>query len=269
MQATHKNDPNHPVILNLAGYPNSNVRNRRSGWHYPIVPNSGELPADVYSFDMYPLIYEKGGFTVAQWVDQIDRLDRYTFGLVPWYTFVEGGIQPCPDPPVCTGGHGPSAAQVTSEAWLAVIHGIKGISWWGPLAYIDVERKAAMGAFTSRINNLKDVILSTTTRTVSSDQISPHSRVDVMVRENAATIYVFAARLSDIGEENDPTIFAQLTISGLGDAVASVYGDGRTVPVATGTLTDRFAPFDVHIYEIPKLRPRPAPPRNLSVTEIK
>ena len=78
LQATHANDPNHPVLLNVAGYPNSNTRNRRSGWYYPLVPNSAEMPADVYSFDMYPLIYRKGGFTIAQWVDQIDRVNRYT-----------------------------------------------------------------------------------------------------------------------------------------------------------------------------------------------
>ena len=260
LQATHANDGNHPVILNLAGYPNSNVRNRRAGWHYPIVPGSAELPADVYSFDMYPFIYQTGGYTVAQWVDQIDRVNRYTYGLTPWFVFVEGGIQPCNDPPVCTNGYGPNAAQVRMEAWLAVIHGVRGISWWGPLAYSDLAHQQSMAKFMSEISSLKDAVMSSTTRTVTSDQTAAHARVDAMVRESNGKAYIFAARLSDVGEDNDPSITANLTVSGFGSPVATVYGESRTVSVVKGVITDVFAPSSVHIYEISA----PAAPSNLT-----
>jgi hypothetical protein len=251
LQSTHANDPNHPVLLNVAGYPNSNTRNRRSGWYYPLVPNSAELPADVYSFDMYPLIYPNGGFTVAQWVDQIERVRRYTYDLTPWYVFVEAGIQPCSDPPACAKGHGPTAAQVTMESWLAVIHGVKGISWWGPLAYIDEAHYRAMAAFLARISELKDVVLSDTARKVVSDRSVPHARVDATVRDDGKSVHVFAARLSELGEDGDPAIAARLSVSGLGSSSAEVVGESRTVPVINGTFTDTFLPFAVHIYRIP------------------
>ena len=235
-------------MLNLAGYPNSNVRNRRSGWHYPIVPNSAEMVADVYSSDMYPLIYQTQGFTVAQWVDQIERVKRYTYDLTPWYVFVEGGIQPCSDPPVCTGGHGPTPAQVTMEAWLAVIHAVKGISWWGPLAYIDSSHRQAMTDFATTVSSLKDAILSSSGPIVKSDRTEPHARVDVTGRSYGGNLYIFATRLSDVGEDSDPAIAANFTISGFGSGTATVYGENRTVPVVNGVLTDIFEPSAVHIY---------------------
>lgn len=251
LQVTHTNDANHPVLLNVAGYPNSNTRNRRAGWYYPLVPNNAEMPADVYSFDMYPLIYQKGGFTIAQWVDQIDRVRQYTYDLTPWYVFVEAGIQPCSDPPACTKGHGPTAAQVTMESWLAVIHGVKGISWWGPLAYIDDAHYRAMAAFLAKISALKDVVLSDTTRKVVSDRYVPHARVDATVRDDGRSVYVFAARLSELGEEGDPPITARLSVSGLGSSSAEVLGENRSVPVVNGALSDTFMPLAVHIYRIP------------------
>jgi hypothetical protein len=252
LQATHANDPNHPVLLNVAGYPGSNTRNRRAGWYYPLVPNSAEMPADVYSFDMYPLIYQKGGFTIAQWVDQIDRVQRYTYGLTPWYVFVEAGIQPCSDAPVCTKGHGPTAAQVTMEAWLAVIHGVKGISWWGPLAYIDDAHYRAMAGFLTRVSELKDLVLSETTRKVVCDRNLPHARVDAMVRDDGRSVYIFTARLSELGEESDPPITATLSVSELGSSSAEVLGENRSVPVVNGALSDTFMPLAVHIYRIPE-----------------
>ncbi len=267
MEATHQNDAHHPVMLNLAGYPASNVRNRRSGWHYPIVPNSRPLVADVFAFDMYPLIYQaRGLWNVTQWVEQLGRLRRYTYDLVPWYTFIEGGIQPCPNPPVCTGGYGPTPAQVNMEAWLAVIHGMKGISWWGPLAYIDTPRREVMARFAATATALKDVILSETARTVSSANTAARNRVDAMVKEDAHSIYVFAARLSDIGEQFDPPVTALLTVSDLGTTQAEVYGENRTVPVVNGLIADQFAACGVHIYRIPRpSSAAPAPPSNLTV----
>jgi hypothetical protein len=137
------------------------------------------------------------------------------------------------------------------EAWLAVIHGVRGISWWGPLAYIDSAHQKAMAKFMSEISSLKDVVMSSTTRTVTSDQTATHARVDAMARESNGNVYIFSARLSDVGEDSDPAITADLTISGLGSTSANVYGESRTVSVANGVLTDVFAPSSVHIYEIP------------------
>jgi hypothetical protein len=265
-QATHNNDPNHPVITNLAGYPFSNINDRRNGWHYPIVANSSELISDVYSADMYPYIYQSSGWTVAQWLAGIDKQQAYTYNLVPWFTFVEAGIQPCSNPPTCAGGAGPTPAQLTMEAWLAVIHGVKGISWWGSdLTYSDSAHLAAMAAFATRASQLTSVILGTSGRTVTSNCTTDHNRVDAAVRESGGYVYVLAARLTDVGEQSDPAINAQFNVSGVGSGSASVVGENRSVAVSGGVLADSFSTYGVHIYQIPAGNSQPAPPTGLAV----
>jgi hypothetical protein len=60
------------------------------------------------------------------------------------------------------------------------------------------------------------------------------------------------------------TLSAQLTVAGIADATANVLNESRTVAVSSGgVIADAFAPWDVHIYQIPKTSP--AAPRGLAV----
>jgi hypothetical protein len=249
-QATHNNDGNHPVITNYAGYPFSFINNRRNGWYYPIIPNSTELPSDVNAFDMYPCIYQVDGWTITQLVSMFDEADRCTYGLVPWIAIIEAGV--CSENHDCA-GYGPTAAQVKMESWQAVIHGIKGISWWGPGGWTDQDSAhwAVLAQFVTDIKHFKDVILSTTSRTVTCNRTTQHNRVDVMVKEDNDSVYIFAARLSDIGEDSDPPINTQLSVSGItGYHEVTVYNESRTLPSMDGVFTDTFNPSEVHVYQI-------------------
>jgi len=252
IEATHANDGNHPVITNLAGYSFNILSDRQHGWYFPVVPADDDLPTDVYSFDMYPLIYQKKlGSTVSQLLQNIDRVQRYTYGMVPLMAFIEAGkcVQPS-----CA-GIGPIGAQVYMEAWLAVIHGVKGIFWWGPSGWTveDGAHWKAVARFKMDIDQLKDVILSPVSRSVTSDRSVPHTRVDATVREDTSCMYVFAARLTDAGE-NDSDLVTHLTVSGVKNGVARVLNEGRTVPVRRGVIEDVFAPAAVHLYCISKER---------------
>ena len=256
--AIHSIDPNHPQALNLYGY--DPLGTRRKGFLYP------NLVSDVYAFDFYPMIY---GRTFANWLSAMDQWQQYNFGLTPWFTFIEAGVQPCKDPPACSGGRGPTAAQLRMEAWLAVIHGIKGLSWWGPetgmYTYIAADHKAEMANFVSQIGRLKDLVLSAPpARTMASDSGRPGNRVDTMIREDANNIWVFAARVTELGETD--TLMTQFTVSSLaGVAAVKVFDEGRTVTAANGVFSDSFAPNAVHIYSIPKMA-GPAAPQGLQVT---
>jgi hypothetical protein len=251
IQETHANDGNHPVITNLSGYPFNIVSDRHRGWYFPIVPSDDDLPTDVYSFDMYPLIYQKQGYTVAQLVQHFDRVQRYTYGLVPLMAFIEAGK--CGE--LRCAGIGPSGAQVYMEAWLAVIHGVKGVFWWGPSPWTveDEGHWKAVAQFKKDVDQLKDVVLSPTDRVVASDRTAPHTRVDAAAREDSACVYVFAARLTESGD-SDPDLVTHLTVSGVKDGVARVLNERRTVPVRNGVIEDVFAPAAVHLYCIPKAR---------------
>jgi hypothetical protein len=149
------------------------------------------------------------------------------------------------------------------EAWLAVIHGLKGIQWWGPAGWTteSTGQWAAMARFKTLVSAFQNVILSPTTLKVNSNQTVPHSRVDATVRDDANNIYVFAARLSDVGESSDPTITATLTVSGADySGPAIVATENRTAQVSSGAVTDTFAPSAVHIYCFPKNPSSPLAP---------
>jgi hypothetical protein len=260
MNVAHSNDSLHPVWLNLYGY---NVGfTRAKQFFYP------NLAAEVYAFDVYPFItksvcpswHQTTGTstypcTMNNWVNLLDQFQAYNYGLTPWMTFIEAGIQPCSNPPVCTGGKGPSTAQMKMEAWLAVIHGMKGISWWGPegsFTYVDSAHHAQMATFVDQIGRLKDVVLSAVpSRSLSHNSTTAGNRVDAMVREDGQNVWVFAARVTEATETS--TLTTQFTVSGLaGSASVSVFDEGRNLKAVNGVYTDTFAPDAVHIYQIEK-----------------
>ena len=271
--ATHANDPNHPVTINNGGYPYDVIGDRQKGYYYPIVPFSQEVVADIDAFDMYPFIYSPNptpppsDWYVSELVSSFDACSKgYTYGLIPCMAFIEGGtcsVGGC-------NGNGPTAAQSTMEAWLAVIHGFKGIAWWGPSGWTTQSSAqwAALASFKTLVSAFQNTILSPATLTVTSNQTVPHSRVDATVRADTSTIYVFAARLSDVGESSDPTISATLTVSGSTyTGLASVAAEGgRSISVTSGAITDSFAPSAVHIYCFPKNSSTPLPPPPCPVT---
>ena len=278
-------DPNHPHFQNLGGYSGPGENNAhlvsRQNFLYPHLSDAlkttyPRMIAEVYSSDYYPFIYQKTDpITLATWLSTLDSLQAYTFGLVPWMSFIEAGIQRCYDPPACLNGagsgapantnpgHGPTPEQLKMEAWLAVIHGMKGISWWGPeqsyYTYIDAEHKLAMAAFAAAVTTLKDTILSAVpSRTVTTNSTVVGNRVDAMVRESGSDVWVFAARVTECTpganlplacESN--TISTRFTVTGLSHVqTVSVWGEGRSLSVRNGAFSDSFAPNAVHIYQI-------------------
>lgn len=98
-------------------------------------------------------------------------------------------------------------------------------------------------------------------------------RVDYMIREHNGETWVFAARVkqravaetfencSECGagnpnkgwpdSNNTNTKTATIPVTGLtANTVVTVYGEGRTITSGTGTITDNFTDYDVHIYRM-------------------
>jgi len=165
-----------------------------------------------------------------------------------------------------------AAKTVFNEAWLAVIHNRKGVSWYdngssregyGPVCKHDSDTscfpanpKEHIGRFVSQISRITpDVVLAAPTeRTVRSDRIDPGSRVDVAVREDGSNVWVFAARLTDVirdpVEATAAPLATRIALSGLGDGTAEVLDERRSVKMTRGVIEDSFAPYAVHIYRI-------------------
>jgi hypothetical protein len=293
MNAVHANDNNHPFFYDDATLPYLNLQ-----WYYPY------MVADIYSSDNYPLCYantfHNEGKQLSDWVNEMDRDARANYGLAPnfqileFYNFVNSGSNfDCSSNNSIT-GTAVSATTIYNEAWLAVIHGRKGISWYdngsltsayGPVCAtlsqgncFPANPQSSIGLFTSTIASITPavVLAAPTGRTVTSNMTSncvasPYTtgqRVDATVRENSAYAYVFAARVTDPicspSENTVASLSTNLTVSRISAATtATVLNESRTVPVsASGVITDSFAPWAVHLYQIPKNGGPPPPVLN-------
>jgi hypothetical protein len=283
MTEAHNNDTSDkPVIVDFYGYaPNISITPR--GYAYP------NIVSDVFSFDVYPVIqstkHASGGLcpgvsgdqgacvlSFAEWIATFDLMSSFYYDTVPFNPIVEMAGEATGTSAGCTpnGCPGPNANQFRMELWLDVIHGAKSLSMWTseanpgePTAAVNAELKT----FLSILNGgaAAAILAPVTSRTVTSNQATPGSRVDVMVRETANNVWVFAQRLTDDlanpGEATFPALSTQLTISGLsGSTPAVVFSENRTVTVNNGVITDSFSPYATHIYQIPIVGNPPPPP---------
>jgi hypothetical protein len=271
------NDPNHLNFNNWYGYsPFTDLQH--FFLHYQL--------ADVNAYDVYPYINycsaDSSHVTITNWTAELDLWQlangtKYGCGsdgslmcsTTPWSTFVEIGLQQHASG-ACTGqSTGPTAAQTAMEAWLAVIHGMKAVYWWGPSGWTveDASRYAGMAGFTIKINTLTNQILGTPV-SVTSNQTTAGSRVDVMARYDGTDIWVFAQRLTDdiqdATEATAPALVTQFTVSGIsGVQPVIVYGENRTLSSSNGVFSDSFSPYSTHIYRISQVGT--APPTGLTI----
>jgi hypothetical protein len=214
--ATHVNDPDHPVFQNLLGY-ETPQQSFYHGRYAPMIADGRKWAADVYSTDTYPITYlaDPHQYTIKKWVLYIDRLAHYTFGLTPLFQFVEGGINNRTGSAGCCTG--PNGSQILMESWLGVIHGLKGINWWSTFVTAGSDRLGAsnndqytgMAQFVRQMAQFQGTILGSSPRSVTSntgwspsvDNSVDGSRVDVAAWDSDPNnTLVIAARLSEATE---------------------------------------------------------------------
>jgi hypothetical protein len=77
------------------------------------------------------------------------------------------------------------------------------------------------------------------------------ARVDsLVVRGSAGRRYALVSRSERRGRESrDATV--RVVVGAAADGLAEVLFEGRSVPVRGGAIEDRFAPHDVHVYQLP------------------
>jgi len=146
---------------------------------------------------------------------------------------------------------------VKTEAWMALIHGSRGILYFchqfkpefneaAPLA--DPEMSAGMAKINQQIMELAPVLNSATvgegSTIASSNKVVP---VDAMIKQQGGATYVLAVAMRDGATKAD------FGIKGLtGKAQAEVLGEGRKIDVADGKFSDEFKGYEVHLYKIVK-----------------
>ncbi len=262
---SHRGDARHPVATNFAGY-SWLLYYGATGTDYDYLNSAAwsggkkHFPVDVAGFDIYPLEYrehpalndpERG--VMDLYAAGIDSLIAQNYDLIPILSYVEVcDIRESRETP------GPTHNQVLMEAWLNVVHGIKGINWFHYFEY-DTIQYNAMAEFTDQISRLAEVVLGPAVdRQVTDSANERANRVDTLVREHDGALYVFAVRVTEpeplsFEEQDHPepeSIDVTFTVEGLRNGSVRVIDEDRTVPLNGGTFNDTFAHEAVHIYKI-------------------
>ena len=245
-------DPSRPVFLNLGqavAWDNWHGRGVRTNHpeDYPLYIQG----CDVASFDIYPATHSS-----PQVAGRLDYVARGVARLVEW-TGGRKGVWNCIE---CTQINHPTRKptphQVRSEVWMALVHGSQGLIYfvheWQPkfneaALLADAEMLEAVTRINRRIGQLAPVLngptISDGIQVISS---RPEVPIAAMMKRHEGKTYVFAVTMCDDAAS------AEFRIDGLtGPRTVIVLDENRTLASTDGVFADHFAPWDVHLYEIP------------------
>jgi len=247
-----KKDPTRPVLLNLG----IGVADDVSKGTYVAMSEYPEYlrGCDIISFDIYPVVSfrKPNSEDFLYYVPKgVDRLVRWSKGKQIVWNIIECTHISNPDKMA-------TPEQVKATAWMSIIHGSMGIVYFvhqfepvedDAALLSDPRMMAAVKAINEQILSLAPVLNSPTLADGgSSTPDNPVVPVDVMVKQQGKTLYLFA-----VGMRNLPT-HATLTFDALHrarqDATVEVVGENRTLPLWGGHVEDDFRPYDVHIYKV-------------------
>ncbi|MHC4170573.1 MAG: hypothetical protein ACYSWQ_26850 [Planctomycetota bacterium] len=246
-----KADPTRPVLLNLGQgvawdeWPGRGVRTNHPE-DYPEYVKG----CDIASFDIYPAASSRPQVAGNLWyvAKGVERLVKWTEGKKTVWNCIE-----------CTRIHNPERKatphEVRCEVWMSIIHGSTGLIYfvheWEPkfsesALLSDPEMLAAVTALNKQITELAPVLNSPTIEagvTVSSENSA--APIAAMVKKHSGATYIFAVAMR--GDTTTAT-FALQDLQG--NKTVEVLGENRTIKSKNGTFTDRFGPWDVHLYRI-------------------
>ncbi|MFL6814758.1 MAG: hypothetical protein ACJ8EK_12040, partial [Bradyrhizobium sp.] len=152
---------------------------------------------------------------------------------------------------------GPTAAEVRSEVWMALIHGATGIFYFVHEFKPDFREDAIFRypdivAEVTRTNKLIKSLSPALRSPGVSGAITVSSNVPVatMVKVYQDTTYIFAVAM-----QNAPST-ARFAINDLHQTSARVIGEDRNLSIAQGSFEDHFEGYGVHLYQLPAAAPR-------------
>jgi hypothetical protein len=255
-------DPTRPVLLTLGqGVANLDWYGRGPCYRwldsYPTYNNGYLAACDIGAFDIYPVNSTIAGITDSLWyvAKGMDSLTAWSRGSgKPMWGWIE-----------CTRFTGSSAgkptpAEVTSEVWISLIHGAKGIGYfthtWDPTyisgaVLLDTPMVARIKDMNAQIHALARVLNSPTLAgfaTVRSG--NPGVPVDLMAKTCDGYHYIFAVAMRP-GD-------TRATFTAPVEGTVDVLGEQRGIPIAGGRFSDDFSAYGVHLYRIP-VSPADAP----------
>ena len=245
-------DSSRPMILNLGqGVAFDNYIGRGVRRNHPEDYSEYLKGCDIASFDIYPVNHDSKEVAGKLWfvARGVERLVKWSGGEKIVWNCLE-----------CTRigelDRKPTPHQVRCEAWMSLIHGSRGLIYFvhqfkpafhEAALLDDPEMLAAVTALNNQITGLAPVLNSPSVReavTVQSE--NPGVPVATMVKQNKGATYLFAVAMRD-GETT-----ATFKLGGVdGARTVEVIDENRKLAAAGGSFSDRFGPWDAHLYRLP------------------
>jgi len=225
-----------------SGYNASELRGAMGGDH--VVTS-----ADVAT---YPLLAPMQGKGAIASIGVIADKQRAVAPGKALFAYVEAGCVIAGSPVVPPGG-------IRAEMWDAVIHGARGIMVFAYVGQLNRATSDGHGCAAIPAANAAEIraqsALLTSLGSVLQDEIDPATldatpslpALEAGWRDTPSGKYFFVLNTTNVDQGT-----AAVTLRGVGAATsATVIGEGRTVPVASGVIRDAFGPYAVHIYHLP------------------
>jgi hypothetical protein len=242
-------DPSRPVLLNLGqGVAWDQWIGRGVRRNHPEDYPQYVRGCDIASFDIYPACHDHADVAGKLWMvaDGVTRLKKWNDGKPVW-NCIE-----------CTHVSNPKAKatpqQVKAEVWMSLVRGSRGIIYFvhqfqpqfieaGLLA--DQEMLTGVTAINQQIHELAPLLNSPDVPGLSATSSSADVPVEAMFKRSGEDRYVFAVGMRDGRATCD------FQLPDLAEpARAEVLGEDRRLDVQDGRFSDKFEPWDVHLYRI-------------------
>jgi len=241
-QTMKSKDASRPVFLNVGqGVANDAWVGRGSCSNQPQDYPEYAKGADIVSFDIYPI---NDGLDITLVPLGVDRLNTAVQSKKPVWNWIE-----------CTridqANPKPTPEQVKSEVWMSIIHGSMGIGYFvhqftptfdEKALLDDATMKPAVAAINQQIHDLAAALNTPPITNAVNEQSS--SKVDFIVKRQAAHLYVFAVSMTATQTT------ATFTLAHDTFTTATVLGETRTLPITSNAFQDTFPAYAVHLYEL-------------------
>jgi len=245
------NDSTRPVFLNLGqgvawdNWYGRGTRNRRPE-DYP----DYLLGCDIASFDIYPTTHPDLEVRGNLWYVPrgVERLRAWVRDEKPVWNCIE--TTHCDDPK-----RKPTPHEVRAQVWMSLIHGSRGIIYFAhqfeptfieAALLADKEMLAAVKRMNQQITSLAPALNSSSvTDLVSVASSNPAAPIATMVKEHGGDIFIFAVAMRPLKSE------VRFSIKRLSEnTTVEVIGENRELHLDSGTFSDSFGEWDVHLYRV-------------------